>query len=54
LLGIGGDLLTVVVGTDGAGLVDPIRQHLAKRAPLVELSSHRVDALDCLALLGIE
>ncbi len=57
LLGIGGELLTVVLD-DGAdvvaGLEDAIRRQVAEQSPLVELTIHRVGALAGLALLGME
>jgi uncharacterized protein len=55
LLGIGGELVTAVISTADLGdLEAPLRECVAKRAPLVELSIYADDALDCVALLGME
>jgi dihydroxyacetone kinase-like predicted kinase len=55
LLGVGGELLTVVVRTDWHAALDAaMRAWLSDRAPFVELVIYPDDDLDCIALFGME
>jgi dihydroxyacetone kinase-like predicted kinase len=55
LLGVGGELLTVVVaGVEGGPIESAVRKAVGARAPFVELVIYPDEHLDCVALLGME
>lgn len=54
LLGVGGELLTVVVGGADPTIEAAIRTVVGAQAPFVELVIYPDEHLDCVALLGME
>jgi uncharacterized protein len=54
LLGVGGELLTVVVGGAESAIEGAIRKVVGAQAPFVELVIYPDEHLDCVALLGME
>jgi hypothetical protein len=55
LLGIGGELVTAIVGPDAPGDLEPmLRRLLAERAPLTDLVLYESPQLRSLLLLGME
>jgi uncharacterized protein len=54
LLGVGGELLTVVVAAAGGPVEAAVRATMDAQAPFVELVIYTDEHLDCVALLGME